>query len=266
METEAFLTRIDSSIWQEKAEDTGGPGIFPVSFCVFDILVKAKICPSCFQFLQGAYQLGDIFASLCDLGSFEGQLHSPLSHLKSQLQLKRKKNPGLPWASWRQRWGFSDGATDVMRFLAKKNAPLPKGWELEQRASWWALPIAHGRYSKPEVPWTVEFAAPFRMNDRNKTCMIGSGLKLFRMDSKEILEAAGTIFKRGWFTVSHVLEVLGYPNPFSAKGEEPSELGLTFSCRSIKTMRSRWQHELDLTCCMFSPLVEECWWRKVKKV
>lgn len=96
METEAFLTRIDSSIWQEKAEDTGGPGIFPVSFCVFDILVKAKICPSCFQFLQGAYQLGDIFASLCDLGSFEGQLHSPLSHLKSQLQLKRKKNPGLP--------------------------------------------------------------------------------------------------------------------------------------------------------------------------
>ena len=47
------------------------------------------------------------------------------------------------------------------------------------------------------------------MNDRNQTCIIGSGLKLFRMDSKEILEAAGTIFKRGWFTVSHVLEVLG---------------------------------------------------------
>lgn len=91
----------------------------------------------------------------------------------------------------------------------KKNPPVPKGWELEQRASWWALPIAHGRHSKPEVPWTVEFAAPFRMNDRNKTCMIGSGLKLFRMDSKEILEAAGTIFKRGWLTVSHVLEVLG---------------------------------------------------------
>lgn len=121
-----FWPELIQAFGRRKQRTLGDLGFFPVSFCVFDILVKSKICPGCFQFLQGAYQLGDIFASLCDLGSFEGQLHSPLSHLKSQLQLKRKKKPGLPWASWRQRWGFSDGATDVMRDFFQKKSSGPE--------------------------------------------------------------------------------------------------------------------------------------------